>query len=338
MPDERSDTASTAGPATGPPASTGPLPASRAAVWSALAVVYVVWGSTYLGIRVVVATAPPLLSMGVRFLAASALLAALLAIRHGPRVLRVPAREAGAAGVVGFLLLLCGNGFVALAERTVPSGLAALLVAATPLWLAALRLATGDRPTSATVSGTVLGFVGIAVLALPGSSGGEVEVWGVLLVLVATVSWAVGSFYSARLPLPANPFVATAWEMGLGGLALLAAGLASGEAATTDLGAVAPEAWWALAYLTVAGSLAAFSAYVWLLNNAPISLTATYAYVNPVVAVLLGALILAEDVTTAILLGGAVVVAGVGLVVSGERPARQPRADRDALPDSEAAV
>jgi len=297
--------------------------ASPAATWFALVTVYLVWGSTYLAIRVVVESAPPLLAMGVRFVLAGALMAAFLALRSGPGILRVSWRQLGSAGLVGVLLLLCGNGAVAVAEQTVPSGLAALLVAATPLWLVCLRLAAGDRPRAWSLAGTVLGFLGIAVLARPGGHGGDVEAWGVALVVGATIAWAIGSFFSSRLPMPPNPFVATMWEMTVGGTLMVAAAVGRGELTGFSVAEVEPEAWAWLGYLVVFGSLAAFTAYVWLLHNAPISLTATYAYVNPVVAVILGALILAEPVTTAIVVGGSVVVVGVGLVVSSERPRRE---------------
>lgn len=301
------------------------------ATWAALTVVYVVWGSTYLGIRVLVRFVPPLLAMGVRFLSAGVLLAAFLAARHGPGILRVPPRRALAAGLVGVLLLAGGNGGVAVAEQTLPSGLAALLVAAVPLWLVCLRLLTRDRPRTATLAGTALGFIGIAILALPGSHPAGTKLWGVLVVLGATVCWSCGSFASPRLPLPASPFVATTYEMLVAGVMLVVAGAATGEAGQVHLSAIPARGWFALAYLIVFGSLAAFSAYVWLLGNAPISLIATYAYVNPVVAVVLGALVLGEQVTWPILIGGAVVVAGVGLVVSVERPRRR-AAQPPALP------
>ncbi|MGZ4594042.1 MAG: EamA family transporter [Actinomycetes bacterium] len=293
-----------------------------AAVWFALVTVYLVWGSTYLAIRVIVESTPPLLAMGVRFVTAAALLAGFLAVRHGVAVLRVDRRQLASAGLVGALLLLCGNGGVALAERTVPSGLAALLVAATPLWLVCLRTAAGDRPRGRSLAGTGLGFVGIVVLAHPGGESG-VHGWGLLMLLGATLCWAVGSFCSSRVPLPGNPFVATAYEMLLGGVALLALGLVTGELDGFSRSAIPAKAWAWLAYLVVFGSLAAFTAYVWLLQNAPISLTATYAYVNPVVAVALGALVLAEPITVPIVLGGVVVVTGVGLVVSTERLRRR---------------
>ena len=293
------------------------------ATWAALIVVYILWGSTYLGIRILVGFAPPLLAMGVRFLCAGILLAAFLAIRHGPGILRVPPRRLLPAGVVGVLLLTCGNGGVAVAEQTVPSGLAALLVAGVPLWLVCLRLLARDSPRRATIAGTALGFAGIAILALPGSHPAGTALWGILLIIGATICWSSGTFATPRVPMPSNAFVAATYEMVAAGVVLLAAGAAVGEADRVHLAAVPPRAWLALAYLIVFGSLVAFSAYVWLLGNAPLSLIATYPYVNPVVAVILGALILGEQVTPPILIGGAVVVAGVGLVVSVERPRRQ---------------
>ena len=183
-----------------------PVPASTLTIWIALVTVYLVWGSTYLAIRVVVDTAPPLLAMGARFLAAGLLLATFLLLRRGPRALAVSRRQLGGAALVGLLLLLCGNGGVAVAEQTVPSGVAALLVAATPLWLVVLRRAVGDRVARLTLVGTALGFVGIAVLVLPGGladeDGTAVESWGLVVVIVAAACWAVGSFVSSRIPMP----------------------------------------------------------------------------------------------------------------------------------------
>lgn len=309
---------------TGAP-STAPHGPGLLAVWSALMTVHLVWGSTYLAIRVVVESMPPLLAMGVRFLAAGLLLAGFLLVRRGRRALRVSRRQLAGAGLVGLLLLLGGNGGVAVAEQTVPSGIAALLVAATPLWLVLLRTAARDRPRPVSLLGTFVGFLGIAVLVQPGASLGEnVETWGLVTVVAAAGSWALGSFLSPRLPMPGDAFVATTWQMLVGGGVMVAAGAAVGELGGLDLAGVTGAAWAWLGYLVVVGSLVAFSAYVWLLHHAPISLTATYAYVNPVVAVLLGALILDEPVTAAVVAGGAVVVLGVALVVSVERPRRTP--------------
>ncbi|MER6477563.1 EamA family transporter [Streptomyces filamentosus] len=288
------------------------------AVWAALGIVYVVWGSTYLGIRIVVETVPPFLASGSRFVVAGVLLAAIVAWRHGPAALKVDRRRLGSAALVGLLLILGGNGLVNLAETTVPSGLAALLIAAVPVWVVLLRTATGERPGPGAYGGVLIGMAGLAVLTLPGLSG-DIGIGGVLLVVLAALLWSLGTVSSARLPMPANPFTASVYEMLAGGLGGIVLGLLRGEHHGFDPGAVSGRSWAALAYLVVFGSLIAFTAYAWLLQSAPVSLAATYAYVNPVVAVLLGALILGEALTWPILLGGGIVVAAVCLIVSTER-------------------
>ncbi|MGW2560108.1 EamA family transporter [Streptomyces sp. NPDC001514] len=305
-------------------ASTAPGRRISGAVWGALAIVYVVWGSTYLGIRVVVETMPPFLSAGARFITAGLILAAIIAWRQGPAALKATRAQLASAAVVGLLLLLGGNGLVVLAETAVPSGLTALLIAVVPAWVVVLRRAFGERPGIGAYSGVLLGLAGLAVLTLPGLSG-DVRLWGVLTVIGATVMWSVGSFSSARIPMPANPFAASAYEMVAGGIGCLLVGLGRGEQHGFVLSEVSGRSWTALAYLVVFGSLIAFTAYAWLLHSAPLSLVATYAYVNPVVAVLLGALILNEQLTWPIALGGAVVVAGVCLIVSTERRGRESR-------------
>lgn len=298
----------------------GPRPAaSSAMIWSALAVVYVVWGSTYLFIRIVIeANIPPMLGMAARFLLAATLLAGFLALRSGVSRLRVTTRELLGAGAVGLLLLAFGNGAVAVAEKTVPSGLAALLIAAVPLWLMLLRVGGGERPRPLTWLGVLIGFGGAALLALSGGDTSAKPI-SVAILILGTISWAAGSRFSPRLGLPKDPLVATVYEMAIGGSAMVLIGVLSGEPAQLHLGEVEPKGWIALAYLVVFGSLLAYSAYSYLLANAPISLIGTYAYVNPVVAVFLGWLILSEPITTKILIGGAVVVLGVALVVSAER-------------------
>ncbi|WP_260606772.1 EamA family transporter, partial [Streptomyces sp. WAC08241] len=299
-------------------AQTAPARRITGAVWAALGIVYVVWGSTYLGIRVVVETLPPFLSAGARFVVAGLLLAGIVAWRQGPAALGVTRRQLGSAVLVGLLLVLGGNGLVVLAETSVPSGLAALLVAVVPVWVVVLRTAAGERPGPGAIGGVLLGLAGLGVLTLPGLTG-EVGIGGVLLVVAGALSWSVGSFSSARLPMPASPFAASAYEMIAGGLAGAALGLFRGEHHGLDLAEVSPRSWTALAYLVVFGSLIAFTAYAWLLQAAPLSLVATYAYVNPVVAVALGALLLNEALTWPVVLGGAIVVAGVCLIVSTER-------------------
>ncbi|MGW6938626.1 EamA family transporter [Streptomyces xanthophaeus] len=296
----------------------GPHRTITGAVWTALALVYVVWGSTYLGIRIVVQTMPPFLSAGVRFITAALLLAAVVAWRYGPAALKATGTQLRSAALVGLLLILGGNGLVVLAETSVPSGLAALLVASVPVWLVVLRAGTGDRPPLRTLGGVLLGLAGLAVLTLPGLSG-EVRLSGVLLVLAASVLWSLGSFSASKLTLPDNPFSASAYQMLAGGLGGIVVGLLRGEHRGLDPAAFSTASWLALGYLVLFGSLVGFTAYVWLLRAAPLSLVSTYAYVNPVVAVALGGLILDEALTLPIVLGGAVVVAGVGVIVSTER-------------------
>jgi drug/metabolite transporter (DMT)-like permease len=300
-------------------ASPAPARSLGAGVVVALLTVYLIWGSTYLAIRVVVTHGiPPLLGMGLRFLLAGALLAGVLAVRRGPRALRISRAQIVTSAVVGVLLLFGGNGFVAVAEQALPSGLAALLVSTTPLWLVVLGLITGDRARVASVVGTLIGFAGTAVLARPGGSGGA-PLWAVGLILLATLCWASGSLFSRRRPDPANAFVASAYQMLIGGAVLTVVGLARGDAARFDVSAVPPAGWWALAYLVVVGSLVAYTAYFWLLGNAPLQLVSTYAYVNPVVAVILGWLLLGEQVSLPVLIGGALAVVGVAVVISAER-------------------
>ncbi|RKT06691.1 threonine/homoserine efflux transporter RhtA [Streptomyces sp. 3211.6] len=288
------------------------------AVWTALSLVYVVWGSTYLGIRIVVQTMPPFLSAGARFLSAGLVLAGIVAWRYGPSALRVTRAQLGSTLVVGLLLVLGGNGLVVLAETSVPSGLAALLVAAVPMWVVVLRAVTKDRPPARTLAGVLVGLSGMAVLTSPGLSG-EVRLSGVLLVVAGSVTWALGSFSAGRLPLPGNPFTGSVYQMLWGGAAQVAVGLLRGEQRGLDPGSFSTASWLALGYLVLIGSVVGFTAYAWLLQAAPLSLVATYAYVNPVVAVALGALILDEPLTLPIVLGGAIVVAAVGVIVSTER-------------------
>ncbi|MFE3072829.1 EamA family transporter [Streptomyces sp. NPDC059247] len=301
-----------------PATPSAPVRRITGAVWVALGIVYVVWGSTYLGIRIVVETMPPFLSAGTRFVTAGLLLAGIIAWRRGPEALKVTRRELGSAVLVGLLLILGGNGLVVLAETSIPSGLAALLISVVPAWVVLLKATSGQRPTAGGLAGVLLGLAGLAVLTLPGLSG-EVRTSGVLLVVVATLLWSVGSFSSARLPMPKDPFTASAYEMIAGGLGGLLVGLVRGEQRGLDLAAISGRSWVALAGLIVFGSLIAFTAYAWLLQAAPLSLVATYAYVNPVVAVALGALVLNEALTWSIVLGGAIVVGGVWLIVSTER-------------------
>jgi drug/metabolite transporter (DMT)-like permease len=288
-------------------------------IWTALTVVYIVWGSTYLAIRVVVdAEIPPMLGMAARFLTAAVLMAAGLALKSGWKRLRITRQEAIGAATVGVLLLAFGNGAVAIAEQTVPSGLAALLVAAIPLWLMLLRVGGGERPRAMTWLGVLIGFGGAALLALSGGNT-SAKPLSVAILVIGTICWAIGSRFAPRLGLPRDPLVTALYEMVFGGTAMVLLAVLRGEPGRLHLDRVDGSGWIGLAYLVVFGSLLAYTAYSYLLANAPISLVGTYAYVNPAVAVFLGWLILSESLTWQILVGGAVIIVGVALVVTSER-------------------
>lgn len=285
----------------------------------ALAIVYVVWGSTYLAIRVAVEELPPLSGMGSRFIAASLVLAVVLRLRGAD--LRVDRRELGGAALLGLMLPLLGNGFVAIGEQQgTPSGVAALLVAGVPILVTSYRFLAGERPRPWSVVGVVTGFAGLAWLVLGGHDQGDFRLGPAALILAASAFWAFGSWVQPRLTLPRDPFVLTVHEMWTGGAMMVAVGLLRGErlAPTT----YTSDTWLAWGYLVLLGSVVGFTAYVWLLANAPIGLVATYAYVNPVVAVLLGALLLSEPITPTVVAGGSVILLAVVLVITVERPRR----------------
>lgn len=287
-------------------------------IWTALGLVYVFWGSTYLGIRYLVDSGlPPLLSAGVRSLLAGLLLAAYLGVRRGGSAFRATRRQWLTAAGIGVLLLTGGNGGVTLAEsHHLPSGLAALLVAGVPLFVVVLRALARDRPSARTVLGVAIGFVGLAVLLLPGSRPTGVSIAAALTVVGSSLLWSVGSFTATKVSLPPDPLATTVAEMLGGAAGLLLVGLVRGEQVPSSL---PTSGLLALGYLVVAGSVVAFTAYSWLLGVAPVSKVSTYAYVNPVVAVALGALLVGEDVTLTTVVGGAVTVLAVFVVVSEQK-------------------
>jgi drug/metabolite transporter (DMT)-like permease len=281
-----------------------------------------VWGSTYLAIKYTVAGLPPFLAMGCRFLLAGCLLLLVVLATRGRTALRATRAQLGTAVACGLLMLVGGNGLVAVAEQYVDSGLAALLIAATPLWVVVLRTLLGDRPALTTVGGLVLGIVGVAVLLRPGF-GGEHGLGPLLLVCLCSLLWSIGTVLATRRPLPPDPFSTTVVEMAAGGATMVALGSIGGEWGRLDLGAVDASSWLAFGYLVVVGSAVAYSAYVWLLARAPISLVTTYAYVNPAVAVALGAVFLSEPLTTPVLVGGGVIIVAVAVVISTEARSRR---------------
>ncbi|MFI7615376.1 EamA family transporter [Nonomuraea terrae] len=291
------------------------------AVWGALAIVYVVWGSTYLAIALAVETIPPMFSGAMRFFTAAALLGGFLLVRSGREAFRMTRRQFFGAALVGLLLLTFGNGMVAVAEQHISTGLAALLVASVPLWLVVFRFAVRDRPQPLTLAGVLVGLVGVAALSLTGGEAGSTV--GIVIILFGALTWAVGSFLSARIAMPANAFATSAVEMLAGGLGLLLLGFVTGE--RLDLTAISGRSWAGLVYLILVGSLIGFTSFAWLLGHAPISLVSTYAYVNPAVAVALGALVLSEPVTIQVVAGGLIILVGVALVISTERSKRAKR-------------
>ena len=291
-------------------------------VWAALLIVYVVWGSTYLGIRVVIETMPPLLAGGIRFGLSAAIMGVILALRHGPGVLRVTRAEASGALLIGALLLGVGNGGVMLAERDVPSGLAALIVGVVPLVVLVMRRLRGDRIERVQLLGVVGGAVGLVILVAPLGLSGEVAPLGLALLLGSTLGWSYGSVISRHTRLPRDPFVSTFYQFLAGSMFGFVAAVLTGELVDLDPTTWSARSFVALGYLIVFGSLIAFTAFTWLLQHTPVTRAMTYAYVNPVVAVALGWAILGERITPAMLAGAALILASVALIVRLQRPPR----------------
>ena len=312
-----------------------------AKVWGALWIVYLVWGSTYLAIRVGVQPShgeglPPLLMAAARFTFAGLLMLALFARRPAPDGRPDPLgwKQWAAAAVIGNALLLGGNGLVSIAEKRIPSGIAAVLVATVPTWAAVLgALFRLERVTIRHAAGLALGFAGVAILVI-GHGSGKVDAVGVVMVVVAALSWAAGSVWATRAPTVRRPLVMTGMEMVCGGLGCAIVGLARGEAADFHASAVPARSWVALAYLVVFGSMVAYTAYVWLLHSARLSLVTTYTYVNPLVAVALGAVILGESLSLRTLLASAAIVIGVMLIIRRKTPGPEPAAVEMREPES----
>ena len=298
----------------------------------ALLAVYTMWGSTYLGIRFAEETMPPLLMGFLRFTISGGAMVAWAVLRQ-PRGQRMPTRaQFRAAAIVGAALLFAGNGGVIWAEQHIPSGIAAIVVALVPLHMAWLDRVFYGQPVSRwTVLGIVAGFAGMLVLVQP-SGGNHIDLGGVAVVLVGSFCWAAGSLYARSAPLPRSVAMASGLQMLAGAVLLGLAGLLSGEAGSLHVEAVSTKSWLAVAWLVVAGSLIGFSAYAWLIRNARTSLVSTYAYVNPVVAVLLGAALASEPLTARTLIAGAIILTGVALIVARPAPGRGASVRRRTLP------
>ncbi len=313
-----------------------PAAASALAIWTALIALYLIWGSTYLGIRVAVGSIPPFVMAGVRFLIAGVVIWTWETWRTGS-VPRPSAREWRDSAIVGGGLLAGGMGLVAWGEQTVTSGFAALLVAAMPVWLAVFGwLIFRERLPRLVVTGIVIGIAGVALLVWP-TAGVSLDSAGLIALLLSPMFWALGSLYSThRAKLPARPLVATAAQMFAGGGILLVVATISGEFNGFSVSQVTSDSLAALIYLVLIGSLVGFTCYVWLLRVAPLSMISTYAYVNPVVAFVLGAIILAEPITLRTVIASAVIVVAVALIVTGRgaaaRGSVRPAGDAPAPP------
>ncbi len=295
-----------------------PAPApSRSALLLAFAAIYLIWGSTYLGIRVAVETMPPFLMAGVRFTLAGLLLLGFLRLRGAPwptlRQWRINA-------IIGTFLLLGGNGLVVWAEQVIPSGVTALLIGVSPLFIVLTEWMWpgGIRPTVVTMGALALGFAGVTWLAAPweNSAQGGISLTGLAAILVACVSWAIGSIYSRHAKHDADAFVASALQMLGGGGSLLLAALVLGDFTRFNAAAVTLNSWVAFVYLVTMGSLVGFSTFVWLMKHSTPARVATYAYVNPVVAVFLGWLLLGEPIGPRTLVASAIIVAAVAIITT----------------------
>jgi drug/metabolite transporter (DMT)-like permease len=287
----------------------------RAKVWIALWTVYIVWGSTYLGIELAGESIPATLGAGVRFTIVGVLMIGIVVWRRGAGALRIRRSELASASLVG-LLLPGANSVLFITEQHVPIGLTSLIIASVPLWVLLLRLGVGERPDAVASAGLFVGFLGIVVLVRPGGSSGPLGY--LLLTVAAAFAWALGSFLSPRISVPRDALVASAYETLVGGLVLVVIGLA--VTPTSDL---APSTWssrsiFGLVYLILVGSVVGYTAYAWLLGNAPLGQVSTYAYVNPVVAIALGVVVLDETITLRVVLGALLILAAVAIVVRRE--------------------
>ncbi len=298
---------------------------TRAALILAFAAIYLIWGSTYLGIRVAVETMPPFLMAGARFIFAGVLLFTFLKLRGAPWP---TAEQWRANAIIGTFLLLGGNGLVAWAEQVIPSGVTALLIGVGPLFIVLTEWAWpgGTRPTALTFVALLLGLAGVAWLAAPweNAAQGGLHPAGVVALLAACLFWGIGSIYSRHAKHGADPFLASSLQMLGGGAALTLTALVRGDFVNFRLGAIAPHSWLAFAYLVAIGSLVGFSTFVWLMKHSTPARVATYAYVNPIVAVILGWLILHEPIGPRTLVASAIIVGAVAIITVQKNRAPRP--------------
>ncbi len=295
-----------------------------AGVMAAFAAVYIIWGSTYLGIRYAVESIPPFLMAGTRNLAAGLLLYAFARARNGAAPSRVEWRN---AVVTGGLLLTIGNGGVTWAEQVIPSSVTALVVALTPLWMVLFEWLRpeGVRPRPFVIAGLMVGFIGVVLLARGhGNQPGPAYGWGIAALLAASVSWAFGSIFNRQARKPASPLLSVAMQMIAGGTLLLGLAAVRGEATQFSVGQITFVSAGAWLYLTVFGSLVGYTCYVWLLHASTPAQVATYAYVNPLIAVLLGCTIGHETFSQELFVAGVLIIAAVALIVRGGAAKAEP--------------
>jgi drug/metabolite transporter (DMT)-like permease len=315
--------------------------ASPIAVWIGILVLWVVWGSTYLGIKVAMDSLPPFVMGAFRFVPAGVLLTFLVVAWNRGRVPRPSGRALLDTLIVGTMLLVGGTGLVAWSEQTIPTGIAALLIALVPMWLAIFgRVLFGERVTPVVAAGIVVGLAGVAILAWPSGEVGDLDPAGLVTLVLSPMFWSLGTLYAAkRAVLPAPALLASGLEMIAAGLVFVVAAALTGEWAGVTLGAVSTTSWIGVAYLVLVGSLVGYTTYAWLIQVAPLSRVATYAYVNPVVAVILGAIFLSEPFTPRTLLASFVIVAAVVLIVTGRsRASRREARERRDVPAVEPAT
>jgi len=303
-------------------------------VWIALIAIYIIWGSTYLAIRYVVETIPPFLGAGLRFFSAGIALYAWRIAKGDP----VPTpRQWRDAGIIGLLLLVGGNGLVSWAEQFVPSGIAALLISTVPIWMVVIESLRpgGEKPTVRTIIGLVLGFGGIALMIGPGELSQEISALhplGLIALPVAALLWSFGSVHSKSSDLPSSSLMTTSVEMLVGCVGLFFVATIRGEWSVFSLAAVSQVSWMGLRYLSIVGSLGGFVSYAYLLKNAPISLISTYAYVNPIIAILLGAWFANESLNGRTIFAAAIILGAVILITTarGRSEASKPKSASDA--------
>ena len=302
-----------------------PTPARppRLLIILAFLAVYLIWGSTYLAIRFVVVSMPPLLMAGVRFAVAGGI---LFVWRMARGATRPSARQWKTGAIAGSLMLLGGTGLVCWVEQWVPSGLTALIISSVPIWMGLMHwmIEPEHRPGPRGIAGLLTGFLGVGILVHPGAhfAGGQMVQVGSLLLVVAAAFWAAGSLYSRRAGSSPDPILATSIQMLAGGAANFAAGLLTGEAGRVRIDAITPLAAWSFVYLITFGSIVAFTAYVWLLKATTPAKAATYAYVNPIVAVVLGATIADEPISRLTIFAAAIVIGSVILITTEQRGGR----------------